>query len=202
MVKKTKRQAIIARKTNEVNIKGRLSIDGSGKAKIDTGFDSLNHMLELFVFHGFFDLELKAEGDLKHHIVEDIGIALGGAFKKSIDDARGLERYGFASVPMDEVLANVTIDISGRPYLYIPTFNLKEVKEDLDIDVEGFKDFLKAFVDHAKLTVHIQILSELSEIDTHHYFEAIFKSLGKALDEATQIESRRKNIPSTKGVID
>ena len=197
---KKQRQAVISRKTNEVNIKGKLSLDGSGKTKIDTGFDSLNHMLELFAFHGFFDLELKAEGDLKHHIVEDVGIALGDAFKKSIGDGYGLKRYGFASIPMDEILAKVSIDISGRTYMYMPIYNIE--KEDLDVDTEGFRDFLKAIVEHAKLTIHIEVFTPHSETDAHHYFEAVFKSFGKALDEATRIEPRRKSIPSTKGVID
>lgn len=201
MAKKIKRQAAIARKTNEVNIKGKLLLDGKGKAKIDTGFDSLNHMLELFAFHGFFDLELKSEGDLKHHIVEDVGIALGVAFKKAIGDALGLKRYGFASVPMDEVLAKISVDISGRPNMYKFNPLAQSIENNLDLDIQAFDAFLKAFIDHAKLSMHIESFSSVGT-DAHHCFEAIFKALGKALDEATQIEPRRKSIPSTKGVID
>jgi imidazoleglycerol-phosphate dehydratase len=194
-----KRQAVISRKTNEVDIKGKFLIGGKGKAKIDTGFDSLNHMLQLFAFHGFFDLELKAEGDLEHHIMEDIGIVLGDAFKKAIGDGYGIKRFGYVSIPMDEILAKVSVDISGRTFMYMPTYN---IKENMDIDSQGFRDFLKAFIEHAKLTIHFEIFTPHTETDSHHYFEAVFKALGKALDCATQIEPRRKTIPSTKGIID
>jgi len=198
--KKT-RQAVIKRKTKEVDMTGKLNIDGKGKTKINTGFDSLDHMLELFCFHGFFDLELELKrGDLKHHIVEDIGIALGEAFKKAIGKAEKIKRYGFGSVPMDNVLANVTVDISGRP-----NFNLSMtgtmIEKLSDLKSHDFKSFLESFVDHARIAINIKV-PDVGELDPHHVFEAIFKAFGIALDQATQIEPRRKGIPSTKGRID
>jgi len=199
-----KRTAPIERKTNEVDISGKLNIDGQGKSKINTGFKSLNHMLELFAFHGLFDLELQAKGDLEHHIVEDIGIALGGALKRALGDAVGIKRYGNSFVPMDEVLANVVVDISGRPEM-IFSASSDVWSEDLDLKPDDFKTFLKSFAEHAKITLNVSTkvsLGNFTRLDTHHVFEAVFKALGIALDQATQIDPRRKGIPSTKGVID
>ncbi|MBM3251478.1 MAG: imidazoleglycerol-phosphate dehydratase [Candidatus Omnitrophica bacterium] len=198
------RSASVNRKTNEVDIICKFSIDGKGKTKIDTGFDSLNHMLELFCFHGFFDLELKLKrGDLKHHIVEDIGITLGEALKKAIGKAEGIKRYSNRSVPMDSVIAHVAVDISGRPSLTFligeGVFQLNEKFSDLKTD--DFKIFLESFVANAKISLNVKV-PIAGEMDSHHVLEAIFKALGLALDDATQIEPRRKGIPSTKGRID
>ena len=200
------RVAQIKRKTNEVDIKGKLTIDGKPKFKIITGFDSLNHMLDLFCFHGFFDLELELKrGDLKHHIIEDIGIALGEAFKKAIGKAEKIKRYGYASVPMDGIVANVNVDISGRPTFAfdigggIGVAGLTE--KFADLKVEDFKTFLEGFVAHARISLVIRI-PVAGEMDSHHMLEAVFKALGIALDQATQIEPRRKGVPSTKGRID
>jgi len=199
-----KRQSPTRRVTKEVNIKGKLVLDGTGKSKINTGLESLNHMLELFSFHGSFDLELLAKGDLTHHIVEDIGIALGAAFNKALGSAISIQRYGESSVPMDEVLARVSIDISGRPYFRLgkPTgLVLPNIEESMDLKSSDFETFLKAFVEHAKITMHIDT-SYSTAIDTHHYFEAVFKAIAVALKKAIQIDKARKGIPSTKGVID
>lgn len=221
-----KRAAEINRKTKEVDIKGKFNIDGQGKSKINTGFKSLDHMLELFSFHGLFDLELKAKGDLEHHIVEDIGIALGDALKSALGSVKGIRRYATTTVPMDEILAKVDVDISGRPFLssFLNQGKFTTFSENLDLKSEDFKTFLESFVSHSKITLHITWTSEETknfyerrdkaakrgfesfvkkpQYDTHHIFEAIFKALGIALDQATQIDPRRKGIPSTKGVID
>ena len=201
------RQALIKRTTKEVDIRGKLVIDGKSKSKINTGFVSLNHMLDLFCFHGLFDLEIELKrGDLKHHIVEDIGIALGDAFKQALGDAKGIKRYGYASIPMDSIVANVSVDISGRPYL---TFSIGEgailprplIEKFPDLKTDDFKIFLEGFVSHARIALNIRV-PMAAEMDSHHVLEAIFKALGLALDEATQIEPRRKGVPSTKGRID
>lgn len=200
-----KRRARVERKTNEVDIVCDFILDGDGRQEVKTPYDSLNHMLSLFAFHGFFDLELKAKGDLSHHIVEDIGIALGDAFRKAIGDTLSIRRYGFASAPMDEVLVNLSADISGRPILVEEDVSFKE--ENLDLKKGEFQGFLKAFVDHAKITLHIRTSipgnPDVRQLpDSHHYFEAVFKALGIALDKASQIDARRKGVPSTKGIID
>lgn len=198
-----KREALIKRKTNEVDIRGKIVIDGTGKAKIKTGFESLDHLLTLFVFHGFFDLELSAKGDLTHHIVEDIGIALGGALKKALGGCAGIKRYGFASVPMDEVLAGVSIDLGGRDFfIWKNPSNVHVERENLDLNGSELRTFLESFTKHLKMNIFVEFLSNAGEIDTHHLFEAVFKALGIALDQATQIDPRRKSIPSTKGIID
>lgn len=194
-----KRQVIFKRKTNEVDISVSLNIDGKGSSQINTGFKSLDHMLTLFCFHGFFDLKLSAKGDLQHHIVEDIGIALGEAFKKSIGDAKGIKRFGSSSVPMDEVLVNTAIDLSGRPYL---KFNIPAISENLDLKSTDFKTFLESFVSHNKLALHITYDRELGSSDAHHFIEAVFKSLALSLSQALIIDPRRKEVPSTKGVLD
>lgn len=195
-----KRYSLIKRKTNEVDIKGKIIIDGSGKAKIKTGFESLDHLLTLFSFHGFFDLELSAKGDLTHHIIEDIGIALGSAFKNAIGSGAGIKRYGFASVPMDELLAKVSIDLGGRDsFVWCGAMGFNE---NMDLTADELRVFLTAFSKHIKMNLHVEYSREINEIDTHHLFEAVFKALGIALDQASQIDPRRKGIPSTKGVID
>lgn len=208
--KKEVRKAAINRKTNEVDIKGELVIDGRGRAKVTTGFEPLNHLLTLFAFHGLFDLDLKASGDLQHHIIEDIGIALGKAFKEALGDKAGINRYGSFSVTMDKVVVEANIDISGRPVLQrAPSANLDDdvtcVLENDTFDDTNFKfkdaeEFLEAFIQHAGLSLVYIIKS--GKGDLHHLLEALFKAIGKALDCATQIDSRRKGVPSTKGIID
>ena len=200
------RKAKIARKTTEVDIKGEFNIDGTGKTLLKTPFEPLNHLLTLFAFHGLFDLNLQAKGDLQHHIIEDIGIALGKTFKNALGDKSGINRYGSFSVTMDKVVVEANIDISGRPTLHrVPKkFGLADLQgktfDDTNFKFEDAEEFLEAFVNHAGISLVYEIKS--SEGDLHHVLEALFKALGKALDQATQIDPRRKGIPSTKGVID
>jgi len=199
-----KRIATIKRKTKETDITVKLNIDGTGKSKINTGIGILNHMLELFSFHGLFDLEISAKGDLKvdiHHTNEDIGIVLGEAFKKALGAKKGIRRFGSISVPMEEVVANVVIDISGRGAFRL---NISEsAPSPLMQEGYEFKDlqhFLEAFAKHLGMNLNIMV-NPLSQ-DLHTTLEPIFKALGIALDQATGIDPRRRGIPSTKGVID
>lgn len=208
--KKRIRGAIINRKTNEVDIKGKFVVDGTGKAKIRTGFEPLDHLLELFSFHGLFDLQLVAGGDLQHHIIEDTGIAFGKAFKEALGDKLGINRYGSFSATMDKVVVEANVDISGRPVLHrqVTADNRAKVEEILANDVfddksftsKDAEEFLEAFVQHAGISLVYNIKS--GEGDLHHLLEALFKAMGKALDQATQVDSRRKGVPSTKGIID
>lgn len=203
------RKVEIKRKTNEVDIRGDFNLDGSGASNIDTGFEPLNHLLTVFAFHGFFDLTCKAEGDLQHHIIEDIGIALGKALKSALGDKQGIKRYGTFSMVMDKVVVEASIDISGRPTLHRIASGLssdvEKVLEKASFDDSSFtfkdaEEFLEAFVQHGGLSLVYSIKS--GEGDLHHILEALFKALGKALDEATRIDPRRRGIPSTKGIID
>jgi imidazoleglycerol-phosphate dehydratase len=199
-----KRTATISRKTKETNITVKLNIDGRGESKINTGIGILGHMLELFAFHGLFDLDITAKGDLKvdiHHTNEDIGIVLGEAFKKALGSKAGIRRFGSASVPMEEVVANVTVDISGRGYYRLKTgkgvVTPKMEEGYVFTDAEHLFD---ALAKHLGMNLNI-LLNPLSP-DLHTTLEPVFKALGIALDQATQIDPRRKGIPSTKGVID
>ncbi len=208
--RKIERKAKIERKTRETEIICSLNIDGKGKAEIATGIGFLDHMLELFVFHGLFDLKLKARGDLKvdlHHTNEDIGIVLGQAFKKALGNMQGIRRMGFASVPMEDVLADVTIDISGRGHF-------RDIRANFDISTgekrEGYtledaNHFFESFANQSGINLIIRVEYNLSgppSIDIHTALEPVFKSLGLALKQATSIEPRRSGIPSTKGIID
>lgn len=191
------RKAEVNRKTSETEISLEINIDGKGKIDIDTGIGFLDHMLNLMCFHGKMDLSLSCKGDLyidDHHTVEDIGISLGQAFKKAIGDRRGIKRYGNFSIPMDEALATVNLDISNRPYL---VYNMEFKREMLgDIATENFKEFFRAFAYNAGITLHINLL--YGEND-HHKIEAIFKALGRALKEGSEVVSQ--DIPSSKGVL-
>jgi len=155
-------------------------------------------MLSLFSRHGLFDLNIRAKGDTEvdyHHTVEDIGIVLGDAIKKALGDKKGIKRYGEATVPMDETLATVSIDISGRPYLI---YNVKLPKKAKlkEFDPDLIEDFFRSIVNHSGITLHINLIYGR---DTHHILEAIFKAFGRALDQATMVDTRIKGIPSTKG---
>ena len=199
------RKAKVKRKTKETEIKVSVNVDGKGKNKISTGIDFLDHMLDLFAYHGLFDLEIKANGDLNidmHHTNEDIGICLGQAFKKALSDCKGIKRYGDAEIPMDQARAKVSVDISNR---YAFSFKLASSGAGLEpfeaikgYKIEDAKDMLDSFTKNLNINLHVEVLQGR---DTHHVLEAIFKALGKALDEATQIDPRRKEIPSTKGVL-
>lgn len=205
-----KRTAAIERKTNEVDIHGKLVIDGTGLFKINTGVEPLNHLLSVLAFHGLFDLNLQAKGDLQHHILEDIGIALGKAFKEALADKQGINRYGCFTVAMDKVAVEAAIDISGRPSLtgriLCGPFDQVEVKieretfDNTNFAFQHAREFLDSFLQHSGISLVYVIKS--GEGDLHHILEALFKALGKALDQATQIDPRRKGVPSTKGMID
>ncbi len=195
----------LTRKTKETYITVILNIDGAGKTKINTGIGILDHMLELFAFHGLFDLDITAKGDLRvdiHHTNEDIGIVLGQAFKKALGDKKGIKRSGSASWPMEDVVANVVVDISGRGFfkeiIRNSPFSAKSEEEGYSIVYANH--FFEAFAKNIGMNLNIELFS--SNPDLHTNLEPVFKALGKALDEATQIDPRRKGIPSTKGVID
>lgn len=193
------RTATIKRQTAETNITTALNIDGTGKSDIATGIGFFDHMLVLLTKHGFFDLQLITEGDLHvdgHHTVEDTGIVLGQAFSKALGDKKGMKRYGTAFVPMDEALAMVSLDISGRPFL---VFDVTIPSERIgNFDSELTEEFLRALSIHAGLTLHVRLLSGKN---SHHIVEAIFKALGRALDEATSMDERIVGVMSSKGML-
>ncbi len=189
------RKSSIKRMTSETDIEIVLNLDGSGITEIDTGIGFLNHMLTLLGFHGGFDLKIKCMGDLdvdSHHTAEDVGIALGQAFREALRDKMGIERYGFMLLPMDEAMVRVAIDLSGRPYL---VYNIEFNRGSLGaIAAEDFKEFFKGFVNNSLSTLHIELL--YGEND-HHKIEAVFKGLGRALRKACCVTSDR--LQSTKG---
>lgn len=193
------RTAEISRKTAETDIQVIFNLDGSGNARVSTGIGFFDHMLNLWTKHGLFDLSLKTKGDLEvdsHHTVEDTGIVLGQALSKALGDKQGIKRYGTAFVPMDEALAMVSLDISGRPYLVfdvaIPTERIGS------FDSEMTEEFLRALAVHAGLTLHVRLLAGKN---AHHIVEAVFKALGRALDAATCQDERIVGVMSTKGML-
>lgn len=193
------RIATVERATAETDIKLTLNLDGTGKAEVGTGIGFFDHMLNLWAKHGLFDLTVKAKGDLEvdgHHTVEDTGIVLGKALAQALGDKSGIRRYGTSFVPMDEALAMVVVDISGRPYLQCD-ISLSATRIG-DYDAELTEEFLRALVVNAGLTVHVRLLSGKN---AHHITEAIFKALGRALDEASRKDDRITGVMSTKGVI-
>lgn len=198
-MKATRRKAQVRRTTSETDIRITLGVDGTGVSKISTGIPFLNHMLELFSRHGLFDLQVDARGDLDvdiHHTNEDVGITLGQALTKALGDKKGIRRYGFFTVPMDETLIRVTLDISGRPSLFVKT--AKEVKFSR-LENYSFHDameFMKAFCQHAGINMHVEVAAGH---DSHHIIEGVFKAMTRALDAATQVDPRVKGVPSTKG---
>lgn len=194
-----KRQAQVVRKTNETQIELQFSVDGAGQNHITTDVPFLNHMLDLFSKHGQFDLTIHARGDSEiddHHTVEDIGICLGQALREALGDKKGIVRYGNAFVPMDEALAQVVIDLSNRPHLeYRAQFPSARVGK---FDTELVHEFLWKFALEARINLHVIVHYGHN---THHMIEAIFKALGRALDQATTIDPRVQGVPSTKGVL-
>ncbi len=193
------RKATIKRKTTETDIQIEFSVDGKGASKIDTGIPFLDHMLTLFAKHGLFDLKLKARGDLQvdiHHTNEDIGIALGQVLAKALGDKKGIRRYGSFAVPMDETLVRVTLDISGRPSLYVTKGKGVRLSRQPQYTFDDAVDLLRSFCQHAGINMHIGVLAG---IDTHHIIEGIFKAIAKGMDMATQIDPRVQGVPSTKG---
>jgi imidazoleglycerol-phosphate dehydratase len=194
-----KRQAVINRKTNETDISLNFSIDGEGTSKLETGVPFLSHMLDLFARHGHFDLEVNAYGDIEiddHHTVEDIAICLGQALQQALGDKKGIKRYGNAFVPMDEALAQVVIDLSNRPHLeYRAQYPSLQVGT---FQTELVHEFLWKLALEARMNLHVIVHYGQN---THHMIEAVFKALGRALDEAASIDPRVKGVPSTKGVL-
>ena len=191
------RSAEIQRKTNETDIAMSLNIDGSGKADINTGIGFFDHMLNSFARHGFFDLSLKVKGDLyvdSHHTIEDTGIVLGEAIKKALGDKKGIKRYGYFILPMDETLVLASLDLSGRPYLVFDAeFSTDRVG---DYDTEMVKEFFYAVSYAAGMNLHIKVLSGNNN---HHIIEGIYKAFAKELDEATSFDARITDVLSTKG---
>ncbi len=193
------RTAEINRKTHETEIKISFNVDGTGTSRIDTGIPFMNHMLELFSKHGFFDLEINAHGDLEvdaHHTMEDLGLVLGEAIAQAVGDKIGIRRYGSCLLPMDETLAEVALDISGRPYLVYLLLPPNSHVNNLDCRL--FYEFFQALTVKAGLNLHIQLRSGE---EVHHVFEAVFKTFAKALDQALTIDPRIKGVLSTKGII-
>jgi imidazoleglycerol-phosphate dehydratase len=193
------RQGSVSRKTGETDISLAFNVDGTGDVSIESDVPFLNHMLDLFAKHGQFDLKVEARGDVDvddHHTVEDIGICLGQVLREALGDKKGIKRYASVFVPMDEALGQVIIDISGRPHF--------EMRADFpaatvgSFTVELVHEFLWKLALEARITLHVIVHYGSN---THHMVEAVFKALGRALDEATSIDPRVKGVPSTKGVL-
>jgi imidazoleglycerol-phosphate dehydratase len=197
MKRSPNRQATVERTTTETSVRVTLSLDGTGQGEIRTTIPFLDHMLALLAKHGFFNLAVQAKGDTDiddHHTIEDIGIVLGDALKQALGSKAGVRRFGWASVPLDETLAQVTVDLSGRPYLvYHVELPQRRIKE---LDLGLFEDFFQAFVTHAGMTLHVNVLYGRNP---HHIMESVFKALAKALDQATSLDERVKGVLSTKG---
>ncbi len=197
--KKTKRTAALDRKTAETQVTVKLNLDGSGNCEIDTGIGFLDHMLTLLAKHSFMDLAVKAKGDLEvdsHHTVEDIGIVLGDSLREALGDKAGIHRYGNCFIPMDETLAQVCLDFSGRPFL---VFGAEIPKVQLgSYDTEMTEEFFRAVAMHCGLTLHIRVLYGSN---VHHIIEAIFKAFARALAEAAANDPRVEGVMSSKGVL-
>lgn len=194
------RKAQVERQTKETDVKIKLSLDGKGVHEIETGIPFIDHMLSLMAVHGFFDLQVSARGDTEidfHHTVEDLGICLGTAINEALGEKKGIKRYGCATVPMDEALSRVILDISNRPFLAYRV-SLVESKTG-QFDVNLVKEFFRALVNHAGMTMHVDLISGE---EPHHIAESIFKAFGRALDQAAGMEGRLKGaVPSSKGLL-
>ena len=188
------------RKTKETDISLTLNIDGSGESEIDTGIGFFDHMLTLFARHGFFDVTVKCKGDTEvdyHHSVEDVGITLGLAFKDALGDKTGIARYGFACVHMEYALARAVVDISGRmAFVYNVQSNVEKIG---NFDIELIPEFFKAFVDNARINLHIDLIQSSNG---HHDIEAVFKATARAISEACRIDERVQGQHTTKGVLE
>ncbi len=192
-----KRSATVERQTKETDIIITLDLDGIGRQQISTGIPFFDHMLSLFSLHGLFDLDVNAKGDLEvdfHHTVEDVGIVLGGAIKKALGDRQGLKRYGYAVTPMDESLARVAIDLSNRPFLVFHTPPV--ISAETGFGAALVKEFLRGLVNNGGFNLHVNVDYGESE---HHIIEAVFKAMGRALDEASTRDERIAGQLSTKG---
>ena len=196
----TERSAAVSRQSRETDISVKLNLDGKGKSSIKTPIPFMDHMLELFSRHGFFDLEVVAKGDVEvdyHHTMEDLGMVLGDAFDKALGDRCGIRRYGSFLLPMDETLVMIALDLSGRPGLY---FDVRPPAPCVkDIDFRLFHEFLQGFCNKCGLNLHVRMIAAE---ETHHLAEAIFKGLAKALDQAVSCDPRIEGVLSTKGKLD
>ena len=205
-----KRIGVVKRKTTETDISLSLNIDGKGNSRIDTGVGFLDHMLTLFARHGLFDLEVKARGDVHvdiHHTNEDVGIALGEALNKALNDKKGICRFGWAYVPMEESLCRVVLDISGRPLvritrldgtLLLSSYARPRVRKG-EYSFNDARHFLESLARRSGITLHVAIPPDAPDTDLHHLLEALFKALGLALRQATRLDKEIKGIPSSKG---
>lgn len=193
------RWAAVDRSTSETAIRVELGLDGTGERRIATPVPFVDHMLDAFARHGLFDLVLEAKGDTHiddHHTVEDIGMVLGSAIREALGDKAGIRRFGWATVPLDETLAEVVVDLSGRPFLvYNVTLSHREVK---GFDLGLFEDFFQALVTQGGLNLHVNVRYGRNP---HHMIEAVFKAFAKAMDQATRHDERVVGVPSTKGVL-
>jgi len=196
---KKHRKAEVRRRTKETTIDLRLDLDGNGEHSIVTGIPFFDHMLSLLAYHSCLDLSVKAKGDIgvdAHHTVEDVGICLGDGIRKALGEAKGIQRYGMAMLPMDETLVSVALDFSMRPCL---VFQMKLRKSKIGtFDPELVEEFFKALCNHARITLHINLLYGRN---SHHMVEAVFKGFGRALREAVSLDPRSSWVPSTKGVL-
>jgi imidazoleglycerol-phosphate dehydratase len=195
--RKAQRASEVHRRTKETDVSVRIDLDGEGRYEVDTGVPFLNHMLELFARHGFFDLAVRGRGDLEvdaHHTVEDVGLTLGRALREALGDKRGIRRFGEATVPLDEALVSVVVDLSGRPFL---AYNVKLRQERVgSFDLELVHDFLLALSNEVGMNLHV---NQVSGRNPHHVVEAAFKGMARALSQAASLDIRVKGVLSTKG---
>jgi len=193
------RGAAISRKTNETDISAKILIDGAGDYHVDTGIPFFDHLLGAIFRHGFFDVQLKARGDLEvdfHHTVEDVGIVLGQVFRKALEGYQGIRRFGHGVIPMTETLTEVTVDLSNRPhFVYNASLPTQKIGK---FDLELVEEFLRAFGSNAQIDLHVNVRYGRN---SHHLVESIFKALGRALDAASAAEPRLRGALSTKGVL-
>ena len=196
---KKHRKAEVKRKTKETEVALKLDLDGSGKHSIHTQIPFFDHMLSLLAYHSSIDLFLRAKGDIgvdSHHTVEDVGICLGEGIKKALREAKGIQRYGMAMIPMDETLGSVVLDLSMRPCL---VFHMKLRRSKIGtFDLELVEEFFRALCNHGRITLHINLLYGKN---SHHMVEAVFKGFGRALRQAVSLDERKSSIPSTKGIL-
>lgn len=193
------RTASLHRETKETNIRVELNVDGEGRASISTGIPFFDHMLDLLTRHALFDLTLEANGDLEvdyHHTVEDVGLALGRALNDALGDRKGIVRYGWSLMPMDEALSRVAVDLGGRPYLVFDMAN--QERKIRDFDVWLLKHFFESFAQQGRMNLHVR---ELYDDDVHHAYESVFKGVARALRMACAQDPREKGIPSSKGTL-
>jgi len=196
---KTTRKAAVHRQTTETDIRVAVNLDGQGRQAVDTGIPFLDHMLQLLAKHSLIDLEIKARGDLQvddHHTVEDVGLVLGEVLDQALGDRRGIVRYGWAVIPMDESQSQVAVDLGGRPFLVYTIANRKHRTGAFDLRL--LEEFFRAFVTKARLNLHVE---HRFGDEAHHAYESVFKALARALRMAVALDPREQGVPSSKGAI-